>query len=453
MKRKSIKRKSIKGKISSLLCGALVLGLVSACGTADSGTDTTNTADTVKGGNGTAEAEDGSSQAEPESGGQSESERTETQTVTVWHDGDEAIMDVIAAQVNSELASEHIQIAFEKKTGLTDQLQLYGTDEVNGPDMYFYAHDSLGTFAEMGILAPVTDFISAEDEADLIDMTVEAGTYQGTQYMLPVYYETLIFIYNKELWEGDVPDTTDGLYDYMAAHTDTEAGTYALVNQHSTAYNAAPFINGFGAYIIDKDANPGLNTDEMKEAVAYNRKFAGLESEGDYDTCNTLFNEQKAAAIIGGPWLVSGIKDAGISYGIKSLAEFKLPNGSGLAPYSGIQGVGILKYAEKNKKDAVASVLKALCNADLGIALANRSGCAPANAAAYEDTQVASNEMIMAMKKTAETAQPMPNIPQMSVMWGPAESLLAAVNKSGEDIDTAAETYQEQALTAISDMQ
>ena len=41
----------------------------------------------------------------------------------------------------------------------------------------------------------------------------------------------------------------------------------------------------------------------------------------------------------------------------------------------------------------------------------------------------------------------------MSVMWGPAESFLAAVNKSGEDVATAAETYQQAAVTAVEDMQ
>ena len=59
--------------------------------------------------------------------------------------------------------------------------------------------------------------------------------------------------------------------------------------------------------------------------------------------------------------------------------------------------------------------------------------------------------MIMAMKTTAESAEPMPNIPQMSVMWGPAESMLAAVNKSGEDVEASAEKYQEEAEAA--DMQ
>ncbi len=430
----------MKRKFCIMLCGVLAGSAIAACGSTDTTGEETK-------------QEIGSSEKTED---EKETEKDDTssggQTVTIWHDGDESIMQVIADEVNEELSDENITVSFEKKSGLTDQLQLYGNDAANGPDLYFYAHDSLGMFAEMGILAPITDFIG-EDELDgLLPMTVEAGIYQDTQYLLPVYYETLLFLYNQDLWEGEVPSTTDELYAYMQDHTDTAAGTYAVVNQHSTAYNVAPVINGFGAYIIDKDANPGLDTDEMIEALTYNKQFAELMGEGDYDTCNTLFNEQKAAAIIGGPWLISGIKEAGISYGIKSLAEFTLPNGNPLAPYSGVQGVGVLKHAE-DKKEAVASVLKAMADEKVGIALAKESNCAPANEKAYEDADVAANDMIMAMRETAKTAQPMPNIPQMSVMWGPAESLLAAVNKSGDDIKTAAETYQEAAKTAIADMQ
>ena len=430
----------MKRKFCIMLCGVLAGSAIAACGSTDTTGEETK-------------QEIGSSEKTED---EKETEKDDTssggQTVTIWHDGDESIMQVIADEVNKELSDENITVSFEKKSGLTDQLQLYGNDAANGPDLYFYAHDSLGMFAEMGILAPITDFIG-EDELDgLLPMTVEAGIYQDTQYLLPVYYETLLFLYNQDLWEGEVPSTTDELYAYMQDHTDTAAGTYAVVNQHSTAYNVAPVINGFGAYIIDKDANPGLDTDEMIEALTYNKQFAELMGEGDYDTCNTLFNEQKAAAIIGGPWLISGIKEAGISYGIKSLAEFTLPNGNPLAPYSGVQGVGVLKHAE-DKKEAVASVLKAMADEKVGIALAKESNCAPANEKAYEDADVAANDMIMAMRETAKTAQPMPNIPQMSVMWGPAESLLAAVNKSGDDIKTAAETYQEAAKTAIADMQ
>lgn len=374
--------------------------------------------------------------------------------VKIWHDGDEAIMQTIADQVNSQLEEDGITVTFEKKTDMPSQLKLYGNDPANGPDMYFYAHDVLGTFVAMDILAPLTDVIDTDSVlANALSLTVEAGQLDETQYLLPVYFETLVFIYNKDLWEGDIPTTTEDLYDYMAAHTDTAAGTYAVVNQHTNAYNVSPFINGFGGYVISEDGMPGLNDPKTIEAAEYNKKFAALESDGDYNTVTTLFNEGKAAAIIGGPWLTSGIEAAGIDYGIVSLADIKLPNGNGMAPFSGIQGAGVLKIALPDKKEAIAKVLTAMASPEVGVALATKSGCAPANSKSYEDEQVALNEMIAAIQKTASTARPMPNIPEMNVMWSPAESMFVAINKNGEDVAKAAADAQAAAEQAIADMQ
>ena len=81
--------------------------------------------------------------------------------IKIWHDGDEAIMQTIADQVNKQLAEDGITVTFEKKSGMPDQLKLYGNDPVNGPDMYLYAHDTLGTFVAMDILAPITDVVDA----------------------------------------------------------------------------------------------------------------------------------------------------------------------------------------------------------------------------------------------------------------------------------------------------
>ncbi|BCN31341.1 extracellular solute-binding protein [Anaeromicropila herbilytica] len=428
-------KKRVKQSISLLLCVLLVLGALTGCGSKDTKDTSKETKETTK-----EEAKESSTPKEPVS-------------IKVWHDGNEAIMKTIETRVNDTLKDENITVTFEKKAGITDQMKLYGNDEANGPDMYMAAHDSLGTFAEMGILAPITDIIDTSVMADQLPMTVDAGKYKDTQYMLPIYFETLLFMYNKDLWQGEVPTTTDALYDYMVANTNADAGTYAVVNQHSTAYNVAPVINGFGGYIIDKDAKPGLNEQATKDAITYNQKFAKLEADGDYNTVTTLFNEGKAAAIIGGPWLIDGINKAGIKLGVKSLSSFTLPNGNALAPYSGVQGVGVMKYAAASKKDAIAKVLTVLAGPEVGIDLAKTANCAPANQKSYDDTTVAANEMIVAIKDTASTALPMPNIPQMSVMWGPTESLLAAVNKSGEDVNKAADKYQKEALKAISDMQ
>lgn len=428
----------MKREICKILCGCMIAGLMAGCGEEPKKKQTDSS---VK-----KEASEVKTADKKESAGET--------NIKIWHDGDESIMDTMEKDVNEMLEEEGIRVSFEKKAALTDQLKLYGTDEVNGPDMYFYAHDSLGMLAEMGILAPLSDILdTASLNGDLNEMTLEAVTYKDTQYMVPVYFETLLFLYNKGLWEGDVPDSTDELYAYMETHTDTEAGTYGVLNQHSTAYNVAPFINGFGGCIIDKEGNPGLNLPETIEAVAYNQKFAALQADGDYNTVTTLFNEGKASAIIGGPWLLSGIKDAGIDLGMKSLSEFTLPNGKALAPYSGVQGVGVLKHSAGAKKDAVEKVLSALASEKVGVDLVVNNNCASANEKVYHNSDVAANEMVLTMKKTADTAEPMPNIPQMSVMWGPAEGFLAAVNKSNEDVSQAAEDFQKEAVTAISDIQ
>lgn len=427
----------MKKSIAFFLALILCLGVLAGCASESDGGASSETA------------------AAPETAAVTEGEAApsgEPVTITIWHDGDEAIMQTIADQVNAQLAEDNITVTFEKKSGMPDQLKLYGNDPDNGPDMYFYAHDVLGTFAAMDILAPLSDIIDDSVLADALPMTLTAGQLNDTQYLLPVYFETLVFIYNKDLWNGDVPGTSEELYDYMVANTDASAGTYAVVNQHSNAYNVSPFINGFGGYVLNAQGEPGLNDPKTIEAVTYNQKFAALQADGDYNTVTTLFNEGKAAAIIGGPWLTSGIEEAGINYGIVSLSDIILPNGNGMAPYSGIQGAGVLKIALAEKKDAIAKVLAAMASPEVGIDLAKKSGCAPANSKAYDDAEVASNEMIAAIQKTASTAQPMPNIPEMNAMWGPAEAMLVAVNKNGEDVATAAAEAQAAAEQAIADM-
>ena len=87
-----------------------------------------------------------------------------------------------------------------------------------------------------------------------------------------------------------------------------------------------------------------------------------------------------------------------------------------------------------------------------GIKLAKVSGCAPAVESCYTLEEVTADPLIMAMKQTAETAIPMPNIPEMDVMWTVAGDLLTNVNMSGQDIESAAAAAQKKALELIEAM-
>ena len=81
------------------------------------------------------------------------------------------------------------------------------------------------------------------------------------------------------------------------------------------------------------------------------------------------------------------------------------------------------------------------------------SGCAPANADCYDDERVANDELVQAMRTTAEIAVPMPNIPEMDVMWTVVSNLLTDVNLSGEDVDAAFDEALSEAESLIANMQ
>ena len=369
--------------------------------------------------------------------------------LVIWHDKEEAV--VAAMQDYLKEAVPDLEIVFEKKTSLTDSLKLVGNDPNAAPDLFVFAHDKIGVFAEMGILAPVTPLLPEGGTDDFLPMTVTAASYKGTLYQLPLYFETLLFMYNRRyMTDEDVPATTEELYRYMEENTGR--GRYGFVEQHSTAYYSAAWIHGFGGSIIDDNGTPFPDEQAVQQALRYHLKFVALmPGETEYNTVNTLFLEGKADATIGGPWMVPSARAAGIDLGIAPMPTVD-ETGLKLAPYSGVQGIHVLKYAAEKKTAAVKELLAALSKPEIGTALALASGCAPANSECYDDALVANDPMVQVMRTTAEIAVPMPNIPEMDVMWTVVSNLLTDVNLSGKDVAASFESAKNQANSLIAGM-
>ncbi len=369
--------------------------------------------------------------------------------LVIWHDKEEAVIAALSDYLAQ--AAPDLDVQFEKKTSLTDSLKLVGNDPSAAPDLFLFAHDKIGVFAEMGILAPVAPLLEDGTLDVFLPMTIDAATYKGTLYQLPLYFETLLFMYNRRyMRDEEVPATTEALYSYM--ENNTGRGRYGFVEQHSTAYYCAAWIHGFGGSIIDSSAVPFPDEQAVQEALAYHLKFVKLmPGETEYNTVNTLFLEGKADATIGGPWMVPSAREAGIDLGIAPMPTVD-ETGLALAPYSGVQGLHVLKAAAEKKTDAVKALLRALAKPEIGTSLALASGCAPANSECYEDARVAEDPLVQAMRQTAEIAVPMPNIPEMDVMWTVVSNLLTDVNLSGKDIASSFQAAKAQAESLIAGM-
>ena len=82
----------------------------------------------------------------------------EENKLVVWHDKEDAVIEALTAYLTE--AAPGIEVVFEKKTSLTDSLKLVGNDPSSAPDMFIFAHDKIGVFAEMGILADVNTLLN-----------------------------------------------------------------------------------------------------------------------------------------------------------------------------------------------------------------------------------------------------------------------------------------------------
>ena len=383
-------------------------------------------------------------------GNTAELSEDEKNTIVIWHDKEDEVAEILAKKL--ETLEPEINVVLEKKSDLTESLKMVGNNPSAAPDMYFFAHDKMGVYVEMDLLEPITNIIPEEELQGYMDSTIEAATYKGQIYQLPIYYETLLFMYNRLYMSDDeVPSTTEELYTYMKENTN--GGHYGFVEQHSTPYYAAGWINGFGGTILNENGEAELNSSEVIEALTYHKKFVDLmPGETEYATVNTLFKEGMAHSTIAGPWLVPTVKASGMDVGIAPMPVID-ETGTPISPYMGVQGIQVLKYAAENKSEAVEKVLRAIMDPELEIELANASGCAPALEECYEMEAVTSDEIVMAMKQTAENAIPMSNLPEMDVMWTVMGNLLTDVNMSGKDVTESVEEAQKEAEQLIANMQ
>src|SRR5215471_13908549 len=69
-----------------------------------------------------------------------------------------------------------------------------------GPDIFIYAQDRLGGWIEAGnTVEPIDFYLDDATKNRFIPTTMEAMTYQGTVYGLPLNFKVITMIYNKAL--------------------------------------------------------------------------------------------------------------------------------------------------------------------------------------------------------------------------------------------------------------
>lgn len=298
-----------------------------------------------------------------------------------------------------------------------------------GPDIFIYAQDRLGGWIEAGnTVEPIDFFVEDATKARFIPTTMEAMTYQGTIYGLPLNYKVITMIYNKKLITTP-PKTSTELVAAAKKLTDQKAGKFGLAYSYSDFYYHAALMNGFGGGVFDAQRKPTLNSPANVKSLEYLMKWFDtdkiLPAEPSTALITSLFNEGKAAIVFSGPWFLGEIAK-GIDYGLAPLPKID-ESGKPMKPWMTVEGMYIA--ASSKSKETAYDFLKYCTDVPSAKILAIEGRQTPSNKNVYSDAKVGADPTLKAFRQQVEAAVPMPNLPEMTMVWSPATTAMNKLTK------------------------
>lgn len=380
-----------------------------------------------------------------------ETKTPEKVTIVIWHaigpNEIKPFQDLI-----DEFMIEHpnIEVKLEQKADLETALKA-AIPANQGPDLFIWAHDWLGKFADGGLLEPIDEFITQDFLEKFSGMGKKAIEYDGHYYGVPFAAETVALIYNKDMIP-EPPKTFAEMKEIMEKYYDEGAGTYGLATPIDP-YFVSAWVHAFGGfYFDDTTKKPGLDKSETLKGFEFFFKqvYPYVAPTQDYNAQVSIFHDKKAPMMINGPWSIPDVKSAGINFGVAPLPPI-VENGKEHYPhpYGGVK----IFYVTSNvkNKEAVWTFLKWFSTSpDVAKTLALENGYIPVLKEVLNDPEIQNDPVLYGFGKAVDTAIPMPKSTEMGAVWGPVGTALTNIISGELTIEEALKKAQEEILASIS---
>lgn len=307
-----------------------------------------------------------------------------------------------------------------------------------GPDVFIFAQDRLGGWVEGGqTVEPIDFFIEDETLEMLIPDLMDPMTFRGTVYGLPFNYKSITLIYNKALI-SDPPKTTTQLVATAKKFTDASVGKFGLAYEYSNYFFHAALMNAFGGHVFDPGPVPTLNIPENIKAIDLMMQwYKGdgiLPADPSAALIGSLFNSGKAAMVFSGPWFLSEVEDD-VDFGLAMLPIVDEAGGEPMKPWLTVEGIYI--SAGSRHKEEAYELLKFMVSEEVALVMSTEGGQLPSNLNIYENPKVAEDPVLSAFRMQLETAVPMPNYAEMTLMWSPVTTAMNKIVKGSASAETA----------------
>jgi arabinogalactan oligomer / maltooligosaccharide transport system permease protein len=319
----------------------------------------------------------------------------------------------------------------------------------SGPQIIFGPSDQVGPLSLLQLIQPLDVTMPKGFFERFVPQALD--TLNGHIWQAPDQVGNhLMLVYNRKLVPTP-PQTSDEFF--AIAKKLTKAGQYGFAMETTEPYWLAPFLTGFGGWVMDAQHQPSLDSPAMVKALAYlaDLKKQGLmPRESNYQNAHTLFQEGKAAMIINGPWSWADYRKAGIDVGIAPL--WTLPGGGRATPMTASKGYSINVNCPKDQVASVIDFVTFCTSAPAELLEADTLGTLPSNKEAWDSPVIRNDPVLQVSQRGFELGRRMPVVPEMRVLWDVMRPGLQAVMNGSKTPEAAAKEMQASAVQQIAGM-
>ncbi|MFS0701052.1 extracellular solute-binding protein [Cellulomonas sp. 179-A 4D5 NHS] len=350
-------------------------------------------------------------------------------SLVVWVDEDRAsAIEGLAGSFGAEAGVAIDVVPRTSETLRADYVRAVTQGE--GPDVLIGAHDWLGELVTNGVVQSV----ELDDPAAFAPAAVEAVTYDGVTYGVPLSIESVALVRNDALATATPATFDEVVAQGEALVTAGRAKRPLLVQQGDGGdpYHLYPVQTSFGAPAF-RAAEDGSYTAELalggEAGHAFARYLRSLAERDVLDpavtseTATQAFLAGESPYVLTGPWSTAAFVEAGMDITVLPVP----PAGTSPAqPFVGVQGA-FVNNLSLHQEEARAFVGDFLATPEAQLALYRATSRAPALTAALD--QITDDPVTTGFADAGAQGAPMPAIPQMGMVWlywGSTEASIAS---------------------------
>jgi multiple sugar transport system substrate-binding protein len=197
----------------------------------------------------------------------------------------------------------------------------------DNPDIVAVDAPVVASYGLRGWLLPLDDQFSEEETAAWVPALNDSGRYEGSLLAPPIWNSSQLFFYNLDLLEaaGVTPPgpeerwTWDQVTEAAQAVTTPDIFGFQF-EQYNRIYQLQPLPQGLGAPVIGEDGLTVKGIVDSPEWIEAFTWFGRLHNEwkvapqGANIEVEALFNEQKLAMCVRGPWAIKSFTEADLPF-------------------------------------------------------------------------------------------------------------------------------------------